>query len=78
MMIEPCVLVAVDGGGNDVRILALAADAALKSERELIVLHVIVVAWDRALEDSDEELVLQNKRILDLSLIHICRCRRAI
>ena len=64
-MIEPCVLVAVDGGRNDVQILELAADAALKSERELIVLHVIVVAWDRALEDSDEELVLQNKRILD-------------
>ena len=32
-MIEPCVLVAVDGGRNDVQILELAADAALKSER---------------------------------------------
>ena len=64
-MIEPCVLVAVDGGRNDIRILELAADAATRSECELIVLHVIVVAWDRALEDANEEAVLENKRILD-------------
>ncbi len=58
-------MAAVNGGRNDAQVLEIAAGEALGSDRDVVALHVIVIAWDRALEVADEESVLENDRILE-------------
>ena len=64
-MAEGPILAAVDGRRNDAHVLEIAAAEAVKADCELVALHVIVIAWDRALEDADEDLVLENGKILE-------------
>ena len=64
-MAEGPVVAAIDGGRNDANVVELAASRALRAECELVVLHVLVIAWDRALEDADEEAILEAERILE-------------
>jgi len=59
------VLAAVDGGRNDARVLHIAAGEALRDDCELVALHVLVIGWERALEDADEESILEDRRILE-------------
>ena len=64
-MADGPVLAAVDGGRNDARVLHIAAGEALRDDCELVALHVLVIGWERALEDADEESILEDRRILE-------------
>ena len=64
-MADGPILAAIDGGRNDPYVLEIAAEEALRRGCDVVALHVLVIAWNRALEDADEEAVLENKRILE-------------
>ena len=64
-MADGPVLAAVDGGRNDARVLHIAAGEALRGDCELVALHALVIGWERALEDADEESILEDQRILE-------------
>ena len=64
-MADGPVLAAIDGGRNDVRVLQIAAGEALRDDCELVALHALVIGWERAIEDADEESILEDQRILE-------------
>ncbi len=73
-MADGLVLAAIDGGRNDARVLEIAAAQALRAETELVVLHALVIGWDRALEDSDEKGIIAAKQVLDRAEKLLSKC----
>lgn len=59
------VLAAVNGGHNDPGVVALAAQEAARSKHELTLIHVIVVGWDRDLQQSDEVALTESDEVLE-------------
>lgn len=57
-------MAAINGGHNDPRVIAAARNEAVRSKCDLTLLHVIVVGWDRDLEQSDETSLRESEKIV--------------
>lgn len=55
----------MNGGHNDPGVVALAAHEALLSKHELTLVYVIVVGWDRNLQQSDEDALEAGDKVVD-------------
>ena len=58
------VVATINGGHNDHQVLAVAAEEATRTRKDLTLLYVIVVGWDRGLNQSEASALMRCDRIV--------------
>jgi nucleotide-binding universal stress UspA family protein len=59
------VVATINGSHNDHQVLAVAAEEATRTRKDLTLLYVIVVGWDRGLDQSEAAALLRCDRIVE-------------
>ena len=62
---EGPVIAALSGGACDKVVLDIAHGQAVVRERQLVVVNVIEVGWEKALEESEDDALTNSEKILD-------------
>jgi nucleotide-binding universal stress UspA family protein len=62
---EGPVIAALSGGTCDKVVLDIAHGQAVVRERQLVVVNVIEVGWEKALEESEDDALTNSEKILD-------------
>ncbi len=59
------VVATINGGHNDHQVLSVAAEEATRTRKGLTLLYVIVVGWDRKLNQSEASALLRCDRVVE-------------
>lgn len=59
------VVATISGGHNDHQVLAVAAEEAARTHTDLTLLYVIVVGWDRGLNQSEDAALKRCDKVVE-------------